>query len=149
MKPRGITKRFPGVLANDRVDFEAAAGEVHALLGENGAGKSTLSNILTGLYRPDEGEIELYGSAVAFHSPRDALDAGIAMVHQHFRLVQPFTVAENIALGEHRTKAALTAASPGRSSGASRSSASSTASPSTRGHASGSSRSASSSGSRS
>jgi simple sugar transport system ATP-binding protein len=99
---RGITKRFPGVVANDAVDFEAAEGEVHALLGENGAGKSTLSNILTGLYRPDEGEILLYGAPVAFGSPRDALDAGIGMVHQHFRLVPPFTVAENIALGEHR-----------------------------------------------
>jgi simple sugar transport system ATP-binding protein len=98
----GITKRFPGVVANDGVDFEAAVGEVHALLGENGAGKSTLSNILTGLYRPDEGEIRLYGEPVVFESPRDALDAGIGMVHQHFRLVQPFTVAENIALGEHR-----------------------------------------------
>jgi ABC-type uncharacterized transport system ATPase subunit len=99
---RGITKRFPGVLANDRVDFEAAAGEVHALLGENGAGKSTLSNILIGLYRPDEGEILLHDRPVQFQSPRDALDAGIGMVHQHFRLVAPFTVAENVVLGDHR-----------------------------------------------
>jgi general nucleoside transport system ATP-binding protein len=99
---RGIVKRFPGVLANDRVDFEAAAGEVHALLGENGAGKSTLSNILTGLYRPDAGEIFLDGEPVQFHSPRDALDARIFMVHQHFRLVEPFTVAENVVLGDHR-----------------------------------------------
>src|SRR5258708_6890046 len=99
---RGITKRFPGVLANDGVDFEAAAGEVHALLGENGAGKSALSNILTGLYRPDEGEIFLHGRQVQFHAPRDALDAGIGMVHQHFRLVEPFTVAENVVLGDHR-----------------------------------------------
>src|SRR5881409_300078 len=83
---RGITKRFPGVVANDEVDFEAAAGEVHALLGENGAGKTTLSNILTGLYRPDEGEISLWGRPVHFRSPREALDAGIFMVHQHFRL---------------------------------------------------------------
>jgi general nucleoside transport system ATP-binding protein len=75
---------------------------VHALLGENGAGKTTLSNILTGLYRPDEGEIRLWGDAVEFHSPRDALDAGVAMVHQHFRLVDPFTVAENVVLGDHR-----------------------------------------------
>ena len=102
---RGITKRFPGVLANDAVDFEAAAGEVHALLGENGAGKSTLSNILTGLYQPDEGEIRLYGERVRFHSPSDAIEAGIGMVHQHFRLVPPFTVAENIILGEHREEA--------------------------------------------
>jgi ABC-type uncharacterized transport system ATPase subunit len=99
---RGITKRFPGVVANDDVDFDAAEGEVHALLGENGAGKSTLSNILTGLYRPDEGEILLGGKAVSFHSPRDALDAGICMVHQHFRLVPPFSVAENVILGDHR-----------------------------------------------
>ncbi|HET8968244.1 MAG TPA: ABC transporter ATP-binding protein [Gaiellaceae bacterium] len=98
----GITKRFPGVVANDDVSFEAAAGEVHALLGENGAGKTTLSNILTGLYRPDEGEIELYGESVRFHSPRDAIDAGIGMVHQHFRLVEPFSVAENVILGDHR-----------------------------------------------
>ncbi len=99
---RGITKRFPGVVANDGVHFLAAEGEVHALLGENGAGKSTLSNILTGLYRPDEGEILLKDIPVAFHSPRDALDAGICMVHQHFRLVPPFTVAENVILGDHR-----------------------------------------------
>jgi general nucleoside transport system ATP-binding protein len=99
---RGITKRFPGVVANDAVDFEAAEGEVHALLGENGAGKSTLSNILTGLYRPDEGEIAIRGHVVSFSSPREALDAGICMVHQHFRLVPPFTVAENVILGDHR-----------------------------------------------
>jgi len=99
---RGVSKRFPGVVANDRVDFDARVGEVHALLGENGAGKSTLSNILTGLYRADEGELELYGEPVSFASPRDALDAGICMVHQHFRLVEPFTVAENIVLGDHR-----------------------------------------------
>jgi simple sugar transport system ATP-binding protein len=99
---RGITKRFPGVVANENVDFEAARGEVHALLGENGAGKSTLSNILTGLYRPDDGEIFVDGLRVHFQAPRDALDAGISMVHQHFRLVEPFTVAENIVLGDHR-----------------------------------------------
>ncbi len=99
---RGITKRFPAVVANDQVDFEAAEGEVHALLGENGAGKTTLSNILTGLYRPDEGEILLFGQPAEFHSPRDAIDAGVAMVHQHFRLVVPFTVAENIVLGDQR-----------------------------------------------
>ncbi len=100
----GITKRFPGVVANEHVHFEAAAGEVHALLGENGAGKTTLSNILTGLYRPDDGEIHLYGEPVHFHSPRDALDRGICMVHQHFRLVSPFTVAENVVLGDHRAE---------------------------------------------
>ncbi|MEO9174817.1 MAG: ATP-binding cassette domain-containing protein, partial [Gaiellales bacterium] len=97
---RGITKRFPGVLANDGVDFEAAVGEVHALLGENGAGKSTLSNILTGLYQPDAGSIELWGEPVRFAAPRDSLAAGVSMVHQHFRLVEPFTVAENVLLGD-------------------------------------------------
>jgi ABC-type uncharacterized transport system ATPase subunit len=102
---RGITKRFPGVVANDGVDFEAAEGEVHALLGENGAGKTTLSKILTGLYRPDEGEIELYGRPVQFDSPREALDAGVSMVHQHFRLVVAFIVAENVVLGDHRGEA--------------------------------------------
>jgi simple sugar transport system ATP-binding protein len=99
---RDNTKRFPGVVANDGVHFEAAEGEVHALLGENGAGKSTLSNILTGLYRPDGGEILLGGTPVSFASPREALEAGIGMVHQHFRLVPPFTVAENVILGDHR-----------------------------------------------
>ena len=98
----GIVKRFPGVLANDHTDFEAAAGEVHALLGENGAGKTTLMHILTGLYRPDEGEIRLHGAPVRFSSPRDALDVGVSMVHQHFRLVDRFTVAENIVLGDTR-----------------------------------------------
>src|SRR5205809_4458908 len=99
---RGITKRFPGVVANDGVRFEAEPGEVHALLGENGAGKSTLSNILTGLYRPDGGEVFLYGRPMHFHAPRDALDAGVGMVHQHFRLVETFSVAENVVLGDHR-----------------------------------------------
>jgi simple sugar transport system ATP-binding protein len=101
---RGITKRFPGVVANDQVDFEANPGEIHALLGENGAGKSTLSNILTGLYRPDEGEISIHGKPVSFHAPRDAIEAGIGMVHQHFRLATSFTVAENLVLG-HRDAA--------------------------------------------
>jgi general nucleoside transport system ATP-binding protein len=95
----GITKRFPGVLANDDVSFEVRRGEVHALLGENGAGKSTLSNVLTGLYRPDSGTIHIGGKPVGFASPRDAIAAGIGMVHQHFRLVPTFTVAENIVLG--------------------------------------------------
>ena len=96
----GIVKRFPGVVANDGVNLEIRAGEVHALLGENGAGKSTLSNILTGLYRADEGVVEVGGRPCEFSSPRDALDAGIGMVHQHFRLVSTFTVAENVVLGE-------------------------------------------------
>jgi simple sugar transport system ATP-binding protein len=98
---RGISKAFPGVVANEGVDFEAAQGEVHALLGENGAGKTTLMNILTGLYRPDEGEIELFGRPVHFTSPRGAIEAGIGMVHQHFRLVDRLTVAENVTLGWH------------------------------------------------
>src|SRR6476620_3536505 len=111
---RDITKRFPGVVANDGVHFDAAEGEVHALLGENGAGKSTLSNILTGLYRPDEGEILIDGRNVAFSSPREALDAGICMVHQHFRLVPPFTVAENVILGDHRGEGRKFAVHPRR-----------------------------------
>jgi len=98
----GITKRFPGVVANEHVDFAAAPGEVHTLLGENGAGKTTLSHILTGLYRPDEGEIRLYGERVSFSSPREAIDRGVCMVHQHFRLVDRFTVAENLILGDRR-----------------------------------------------
>ena len=97
---RGITKRFPGVVANDGVDLAVVAGEVHALLGENGAGKTTLSHVVTGLYQPDAGEMRLYGAPVRFASPRAALAAGICMVHQHFRLVEPFTVAENIMLGD-------------------------------------------------
>jgi ABC-type uncharacterized transport system ATPase subunit len=99
---RSITKRFPGVVANDAVDFDALEGEIHALLGENGAGKSTLASILTGLYRPDEGEIEIYGRTVEFHSPRDAMAAGVSMVHQHFRLAVSLTVADNIVLGHQR-----------------------------------------------
>jgi ABC-type uncharacterized transport system ATPase subunit len=107
VKMTGIVKRFPGVVANDGVDFELRAGEVHALLGENGAGKSTLSNILTGLYRPDAGILEVEGQKVSFTSPRDALEAGIGMVHQHFRLVPTFTVAENVVLGETGAKVFL------------------------------------------
>ena len=96
---RGIVKRFPGVVANDHVDFEAQPGEIHALLGENGAGKTTLMNILYGIYRPDEGEIHIKGRKVTIRSPRDAIALGIGMVHQHFMLVYPHTVAENIILG--------------------------------------------------
>src|SRR5918992_1403329 len=101
---KGITKRFPGVVANDDVDFELAKGEVHALLGENGAGKSTLMSILYGLYHPDEGEIRLEGAPIAIGSPREAIDHGIGMVHQHFMLIPVMTVAENIVLAvEPRT----------------------------------------------
>jgi ABC-type uncharacterized transport system ATPase subunit len=95
---KGITKRFPGIVANDHVDFDLEKGEVHALLGENGAGKSTLMNILYGLYHPDEGEIRLRGKSVRIHSPREAIDLGIGMVHQHFMLIPVMTVAENIVL---------------------------------------------------
>jgi ABC-type uncharacterized transport system ATPase subunit len=96
---RGITKRFPGIVANDRVDFDLRRREVHALLGENGAGKSTLMNILYGLYTPDEGELLLRGERAEIHSPKDAIERGIGMVHQHFMLIPVMTVAENIVLG--------------------------------------------------
>ncbi|AFM42460.1 ATPase component of uncharacterized ABC-type transporter [Desulfosporosinus acidiphilus SJ4] len=95
---RNITKEFPGILANDQVSLVVNQGEIHALLGENGAGKSTLMSVLTGLYRPDGGEIYIEGKNVEFSSPKDAVNRGIGMVHQHFKLVQPFTVAENIML---------------------------------------------------
>ncbi len=96
---QGIVKRFPGVVANDHVSFDLCVGEVHALLGENGAGKSTLMNILAGLYGADEGTIRVRGDAVELHSPRDAMEAGLGMVHQHFTLVDSLTVTENILLG--------------------------------------------------
>lgn len=99
VRMRGIVKRFPGVLANDQVDFDLHQGEVHALLGENGAGKSTLMNILAGLYRPDGGTVEVHNKSVIFSSPRDAIEAGIGMVHQHFMLVPSQSVTENILLG--------------------------------------------------
>jgi simple sugar transport system ATP-binding protein len=96
---RGIVKRFPGVVANDGVDFDLRIGEIHALLGENGAGKSTLMNILDGLYAPDEGAIRVFGQPVEFRSPHDAIAAGLGMVHQHFALVPTMTVTENILIG--------------------------------------------------
>ena len=104
---RGITKRFPGVVANDHVDFDLRPGEVHALLGENGAGKSTLMNILYGLYKPDEGEIVLKGKSIVFGSAKDAIDRGIGMVHQHFMLIPVMTVAENIVLEVEPRKAGV------------------------------------------
>jgi general nucleoside transport system ATP-binding protein len=96
---QGIVKRFPGVLANDHVNFELRPGEIHALLGENGAGKSTLMNVLAGLYKQDAGVVKVNGQPLEFSSPRDAINAGIGMVHQHFMLVPSQTVTENILLG--------------------------------------------------
>lgn len=108
LEMRGVTKRFPGVLANDHVDFDVRAGEVHALLGENGAGKSTLMKILYGLYGPDEGEILINGKPVHIQSPTDAIQCGIGMIHQHFMLVDTLTVAENVALGLPSSRGLLT-----------------------------------------
>jgi ABC-type uncharacterized transport system ATPase subunit len=110
---RGIVKRFPGVIANDHVNLEVRAGEIHALLGENGAGKSTLMSVLSGLYRPDAGQVFLAAKGnghlqpVDIHSPRDAIERGIGMVHQHFMLVPTQTVAENVILGLKRPRFAL------------------------------------------
>ena len=102
VETRGVTKAFPGVIANADVDLTVQRGEVHAILGENGAGKSTLASMLAGLYRPDEGELLVGGETANFGSPRDALARGVGMVYQHFRLVERFTVAENIVLGDPR-----------------------------------------------
>lgn len=99
IRMQGITKRFPGVVANKEIDFAVRKGEIHALLGENGAGKTTLMKILAGLYQPDEGQIWIDGRPVAVRSPRDAIDLGIGMIHQHFMLVESHTVTENIILG--------------------------------------------------
>jgi simple sugar transport system ATP-binding protein len=108
LEMRNITKRFPGVLASDHVNFDVKSGEVHALLGENGAGKSTLMKILYGLYHPDEGEILLDGKPVTISSPTDSINLGIGMIHQHFMLVPTLTVAENVALGLPSSRGALT-----------------------------------------
>lgn len=107
MEARGITKRFPGVVANDGIDFEVKAGEIHAILGENGAGKTTLMNVLFGLYRPDEGEIYFGGERVEFNSPLDAIDLGIGMVHQHRKLISAHTVMENVILGHPKARGTL------------------------------------------
>ena len=108
LEMRGIVKRFPGVIASDHVDFDVLPGEVHTLLGENGAGKSTLMKILYGLYQADEGELLLQGEKVEIHSPTDAIERGIGMIHQHFMLVETLTVAENVALGLKSSRGALT-----------------------------------------
>ena len=100
LEMRGITKRYPGVLANDAIDLDVRPGEIHALLGENGAGKTTLMNILYGLAAPDAGEILLDGKPVEIASPHDAIEHRISMVHQHFMLVPVLSVSENILLGE-------------------------------------------------
>jgi len=105
---RGITKRFPGVVANDRVDFDVRAGEVHTLFGENGAGKSTLMRVLYGFYKPDEGEIVFRGEPITVSSPAAAIARGIGMIHQHFMLVNTLSVAENVALGMRSTRRPLT-----------------------------------------
>jgi general nucleoside transport system ATP-binding protein len=104
---RGITKAFPGIIANDHVDFDLRPREVHALLGENGAGKTTLMNVLYGLYHADEGEIRIGGEPVAFGSPREAIEHGIGMVHQHFMLIPVMTVAENIVLATEPRQAGV------------------------------------------
>jgi simple sugar transport system ATP-binding protein len=96
---RGIVKQFPGVIANDHVDFELRRGEIHALLGENGAGKSTLMNVLAGLYQQEAGTVLIHGQPTRFSSPGDAIEAGIGMIHQHFMLVPSQSVTENILLG--------------------------------------------------
>lgn len=108
LEMKGISKRFPGVLANNRVDFDVRSGEVHALLGENGAGKSTLMKILYGMYHPDEGEILLNGKLVNINSPTASIALGIGMIHQHFMLVPTLTVAENVALGVPSKRGLLT-----------------------------------------
>ncbi len=104
LEARELTKQFPGVLANDKVNFDLRQGEIHALLGENGAGKSTLMNLLYGLYNQDSGEIFVNGKPATINSPNDAIDLGIDMVHQHFMLIPVFTVTENVMLGEEVTR---------------------------------------------
>ena len=100
----GITKRFPGIIANDNVTLQLKQGEIHALLGENGAGKSTLMSVLFGLYQAEEGQIKKNGQIVSIQNPNDANALGIGMVHQHFKLVECFSVLDNIILGAEETK---------------------------------------------
>src|SRR5438552_6353850 len=108
LEMRGITKAFPGVVANRDIDLEVRPGEVHGLLAENGAGKTTLMKILYGLVQPDQGSIAVRGNPAVITSPRDALRLGIGMVHQHFMLVHDMTVAENVALGLREGRTLLT-----------------------------------------
>src|SRR3990172_181075 len=103
LEARGITKRFPGVVANDHIDFTLKKGQIHCMLGENGAGKTTLMNIIYGLYQPDAGEIRINGQPATIHSANDAIGLGIGMVHQHFMLIPELTVTENIILGNEVT----------------------------------------------
>lgn len=107
IKMEGMVKRFPGVLANDHVDFEVRKGEIHALLGENGAGKTTLMKILYGLYQPNKGNVYVAGQRVVLSSPRDAINLGIGMVHQHFMLISPLTVTVNVILGVRSSRGLL------------------------------------------
>ena len=104
---QNVTKRFPGVLANDDVSIRLRPGRILALLGENGAGKSTLVNVLFGMYRPDSGQVVIKDETVDLHGPDDAISRGIGMVHQHFQLVPPMRVVENIVLGDEPTKRGL------------------------------------------
>src|SRR6188472_3777452 len=104
LEARGITKKFPGVIANEDVNLTLQAGEILALLGENGAGKSTLMNVIYGLYQPTEGEIWVKGKPVKMNNPNDAIRLGIGMVHQHFQLVPVMTVAENVMLGSESVR---------------------------------------------
>ena len=112
LEAKGITKKFPGVLANDQVNFDLHKGEIHALLGENGAGKSTLMNVLYGLYHPEAGEVLVHGKHMQLDSSRDAINQGIGMVHQHFMLIPVFTVTENIMLGAETDHRALSNEAP-------------------------------------
>ena len=104
LEMKNITKRFPGVVANNKVNLTLYPGEVHALLGENGAGKSTLMNVLTGIYAPNEGELFFKGEKIELKSPKTAVDLGIGMIHQHFKLIEPLTVAENIYMPSKNCK---------------------------------------------